>query len=103
LPPASGLARAASGWQQANFASPIPISANTTYVASYFAPNGHYAADTGYFQTNGVRSGPLAALASPDAGGNGVYGYGASSRFPTDSWSASNYWVDVVMTDTLAA
>src|SRR5262249_38893843 len=32
----------ASGWQQMNFATPVAIAANTTYVASYFAPNGHY-------------------------------------------------------------
>src|SRR5207302_5928340 len=35
----------ASGWQQVNFASAVPISANTTYVASYHAPVGHYAED----------------------------------------------------------
>ena len=39
----------ASGWQQVDFATPVPISANTTYVASYFAPNGHYSADNSYF------------------------------------------------------
>src|SRR5262245_38638098 len=27
-----------SGWQQANFPSPVTIAANTTYVISYFAP-----------------------------------------------------------------
>ena len=28
----------ASGWQQVTFSSPVSINANTTYVASYFAP-----------------------------------------------------------------
>ena len=32
----------ASGWQQVNFATPVAINPNTTYVASYFAPKGHY-------------------------------------------------------------
>jgi hypothetical protein len=32
----------ASGWQTASFAEPVAISANTTYVISYFAPKGHY-------------------------------------------------------------
>ena len=32
----------ASGWQQVTFPSPIAITAGTTYVASYYAPNGHY-------------------------------------------------------------
>ena len=39
----------ASGWQQANFATPVSILANTVYVASYFAPQGSYSADGNYF------------------------------------------------------
>ncbi len=51
-----------SGWQQANLASPVTITAGTVYVVSYFAPGGHYAADTGYFAASGVDS---AASARP--------------------------------------
>ncbi len=29
------------------------LTPNVTYVASYFAPNGHYSADTNYFAANG--------------------------------------------------
>ena len=32
------------------------------------------------------------------SGANGVYHYGTGGGFPTDSWQASNYWVDVVFT-----
>src|SRR5208337_3903132 len=32
----------ASGWQQVNFATPVSITANTVYVASYHANNGHF-------------------------------------------------------------
>jgi Domain of unknown function (DUF4082) len=32
-------------WEIANFASPIPISANTTYLAAYYSPEGKGAAD----------------------------------------------------------
>ena len=35
----------ASGWQQVNFGTPVLISGGTTYVVSYFAPQGHYAFD----------------------------------------------------------
>ena len=35
----------ASGWQQVNFASPVSITANTVYVASYHANVGHYSQD----------------------------------------------------------
>jgi hypothetical protein len=89
----------ASGWQQANFSSPIAVTAGTTYVASYFAPDGDYSYDAGYFGSSGVTNGPLTAPASSAVStGNGVYAYGASSGFPNGSFNATNYWVDVVFT-----
>ncbi|MFC7381524.1 DUF4082 domain-containing protein [Sphaerisporangium rhizosphaerae] len=86
-----------SGWQQVNFSVPVPVDINTTYVASYFAPNGRYSYNLAYFTTD-VVSGPLTALANNVDGGNGVYRYGTSSSFPTSTYQASNYWVDVVFT-----
>ena len=91
----------ASGWQQANFASPVAVTAGTTYVASYLAPNGHYAADDGYFANTGVVNGPLTALQNGVDGGNGLYRYGSSGGFPNSSYQSTNYWVDVVF-DTSA-
>ena len=38
---------------------------------------------------------PLHALANGTSA-NGVYAYGAASGFPTASWDAANYWVDVL-------
>ena len=52
----------ASGWQQVSFPTPIAIAANTTYVISYLAPNGHYPGQDGYFATAGVDNAPLHAL-----------------------------------------
>src|SRR4029453_1532729 len=52
----------ASGWQQADLSAPVTLSPRTTYVVSYYAPNGHYAGDTGYFATQGVDNAPLHAL-----------------------------------------
>ncbi len=86
----------ASGWQQVLFSSPVPITANTVYVASYHAPNGRYSISSNYFTTTGVDSPPLQALANGVSGGNGVYAYGATSAFPSQTWNASNYWVDVL-------
>jgi hypothetical protein len=84
-------AEMASGWQQANFSSPVTIAANTTYVISYLAPKGHYACDQNY---------PRAALsAAPlhvSGAAPGVFAYGSSSTFPTGTWNGSNYWVDLV-------
>ena len=38
LAEATFTGESASGWQQVKFASPVPIAANTTYVAGYLAP-----------------------------------------------------------------
>jgi hypothetical protein len=86
----------ASGWQEATFASPVPIGANTTYIASYFAPAGHYSFDSNYFQSAGVDNPPLHALAEGVDGSNGVYAYGSTTSFPSVSYNSTNYWVDVV-------
>jgi hypothetical protein len=90
----------ASGWQQVDFASPVAITANTTYVASYLAPNGHYAGDNGFFSAAGVDSPPLHALKDGTSGGNGVFTYSGSTTFPVSTFQATNYWVDVVFTTT---
>ena len=90
-----------TGWQQVDFATPVAIAANTTYVASYYAPTGNYSYDSNYFTTSGVVNPPLRALANGADGGNGVYNYAAASTFPTQSFNASNYWVDVVFSTEL--
>ena len=95
LASATFTAESAQGWQQVTFGTPVPVTANTTYVASYHAPNGGYAGDNNYFQGTGVTNGPLQALADGVDGGNGVYRYGPSG-FPTETWFSTNYWVDVV-------
>jgi len=89
----------ASGWQQVNFATPVAITANTVYVASYLAPAGRYAADTGYFNA-GADNAPLHALRDGVSGSNGVYAYASSTVFPTATYNATNYWVDVVFSTT---
>ncbi|MFY9975430.1 MAG: DUF4082 domain-containing protein, partial [Chromatiaceae bacterium] len=89
----------ATGWQQVDFATPVPISANTVYVASYHAPNGGYAISSSFFAVSGVDNPPLHQLSDSEANGNGVYRYGPSG-FPSQSWNASNYWVDVVFDET---
>ncbi|PRZ42480.1 secreted protein [Antricoccus suffuscus] len=86
----------ATGWQVVSI-SPVPVTAGTTYVASVFMPNGHYAADAGYF-AQAFELPPLRALANGESGSNGVYRYG-STGFPTDTFGSTNYWVDVVLSD----
>jgi len=80
----------ASGWQTLTFASPVSIQPNTTYVASYHTSAGFYSSDVGFFSSQ-YDAWPLHGL----SGANGVYSYGAS-QFPTQSFSSTNYWVDVL-------
>ena len=89
-----------AGWEQANFSTPIAVTAGTTYVASYFAPDGGYAVNSGMFANAGVDNAPLHALVSTTSSGDGVYSYGTAPAFPTNAYDASNYWVDVVFTTT---
>jgi hypothetical protein len=80
-----------SGWQQVSLPKSVPIEANRQYVASYWDPKGHFALTRAYFNKP-YSNLPLQA---PGGGPNGVFAAG-TSKFPTASSDASNYWVDVV-------
>lgn len=79
-----------SGWQTATLTTPLAVTAGTTYVVSYFAPQGHYSASPGFF-TNAWTAGDLTA----PAGNNGRYLYAATGGFPAYSFNNTNYFVDV--------
>ena len=96
LASATASGETASGWQEVRFSSPVSISANTTYVASYFAPNGHYSA-TGQGFASATDSPPLHAVANATSA-NGVYAYSPSNTYPFSTYNATNYWVDVMYT-----
>jgi len=84
----------ASGWQIGTFIDPLPVFAGTSYVASYHT-NGFYSADANAF-ASAVVNGSLTAPASATSGGNGVFHYGSAGSFPSASFNATNYWVDVL-------
>ena len=96
-----------SGWQQLTFSTPVDITAGTTYVASYYAPRGHYSASSAYFFMpsptggNTLDSPPLHALSANSGGANGVYTYAGATTFPTSTYNGENYAVDVVFTPKL--
>ena len=83
----------ASGWQSAQLATPVALTAGQTYVVSYFAPVGRYSTTDNYFSTART-AGPLTAGSTS----NGRYLYASAGGFPTDSWQSANYFVDVVFT-----
>ncbi|MBI4899192.1 MAG: DUF4082 domain-containing protein [Actinobacteria bacterium] len=78
-----------TGWQSATFAKPIQLNAGTSYVVSYHASYGRYVA-TERFSGSSVST----SLTTPSSN-VGVYAYGSTSKFPTNSWQGSNYWVDL--------
>ena len=82
-----------SGWQQVTFPTPVKITPGTTYVASYFAPNGHYSHSASGLA--GPVDNPPLHTVSNAISPNGVYAYGGASAFPVNTWNAANYWVDV--------
>ncbi len=82
-----------SGWQTAKLSTPVTVAAGTSYVVSYYAPQGHYSATANLFKQpllNGDLAGP--------SGANGRYLYSASGGFPTQSYASTSYFVDVVYT-----
>ncbi|MGD9094040.1 MAG: DUF4082 domain-containing protein, partial [Anaerolineales bacterium] len=84
----------ASGWQVVPLPTPVPIEADTTYIASIFSsPVGYFSITLDYFATSGVDNPPLWALAAGEDGPNGVFAYGGG--FPTGG-TDNGYWVDVV-------
>ena len=58
------------------FTAPVGVVAGTSYVASYFAPNGHYSA------TQPVLRGSYANGALAATGSNGRYRYGSAIGLP---------------------
>src|SRR5262249_47370290 len=87
----------ASGWQTATFATPVAVTANTVYVASYHLNNGHYGFASNYFGSSGVDNGPLHALANGTSA-NGVYRYTSTSADPNQTYNSANSGVALVYT-----
>ena len=79
------------GWQTVTLPQRVAVTAGTTYTVSYLAPNGGYAAGSGYF-SQARTVGPLTA---PVNAGTYLYGGG----YPQFTWQSTGYWVDPVFTD----
>lgn len=86
-----------SGWQNLVFPQSVPVDAGATYTVAYTAPNGHYAADKGYFETRSRVSGVLTAQGGRNVV-NGVFYRGTG--FPTETYKYTNYWVDAIWSPT---
>ena len=87
----------ASGWQMVTFATPVPVTANTTYVITYYSASGKYSVG-GQNLAASITRGPIRSLADGEEGGNGVYAYG--DVYPNNTFNASNYLVDAIFNTT---
>ena len=67
----------ASGWQIATFSRPVTVTPGATYTASYHTTVGHYSNTGNYFTER-----------SADGA--------STSLFPTNTFQATNFWVDVM-------
>ena len=88
----------ATGWQSASFGSPVALSAGATYIVSYTAPQGHYAAQNGAFYAHGIDADPLMVDGGFGTDPAGVYG--APGTFPSASYKRGNYFVDLLFTSS---
>jgi hypothetical protein len=84
-------AETASGWQQQALATPLALTPGTVYVVS--VNNNSFFGITRSGLATSIVAGPIASVAGP---ANGVYG-GSAGTFPTQSFSSSNYFVDVAV------
>ncbi|MFW5472228.1 DUF4082 domain-containing protein [Knoellia sp. CPCC 206450] len=76
-----------TGLVQHRFPEPVPVTAGTEYVASYFAPDGRYSSVQRAHrkpQTSGSLTAPVNA---------GVFVYSPTATYPTQTWEASDYQV----------
>ena len=76
----------------------MKIQPNTTYVASYFAPHGHYSVN-GPSLASAVDNAPLHAARR---GKWRLHLRRDGHQFPTETYKSSNYWVDVLFSPELA-
>jgi Domain of unknown function (DUF4082)/Secretion system C-terminal sorting domain len=102
LASATFTSETASGWQQVNFASPVAITANATYIVSYHSSAGNYQADDFGFAA-AITRGPLTGLQNGFDGPNGVYRYSPAPAYPGSNYRSSNYFVDVVFNPSAPA
>lgn len=99
-------------WNTLTLATPYLLTANTHYMAVVYFPVGRYSSTATYFSgagagVNGVTNGPLVL---PGNSGPASHATALQMRFaastntatvlPTSQSSATNYWIDVTVSDT---
>lgn len=75
----------ATGWQTVSFTG-VSVTSGATYTAAVLDPKGHYPVQQPY---------PWPKQGTNLTGLAGVYKYGTALAFPSSTYNASNYFVDV--------
>lgn len=95
---------AGTGWQVADLAAPVALTANQRYrVAAQFPTN--YSATSDYFSSGagaaGLVDGPLHAPSATGAtgGDQGSFVVAGALAYPVNQFRSTAYWVDVIVTD----
>lgn len=93
----------ASGWQEALFPTPVPVSTLGSYRASYHTDTGHYSeTDDGLLDFPGYPNLSVVPVTSTVGGYSmGVFEYGPSGTFPTRTFRADDYWVAPIYVPTV--
>lgn len=78
----------------------VAVTANTMYVASYFAPNSHYASNFGMLRMLASTNALLYALQMGARGEQSLYRHVGSPMFSANTYNRTNHWVDAVFTAT---
>jgi hexosaminidase len=89
------VSESVAGWQEVRFATPVRVSAGTTYVVSYSAPGNIYAYNYDYFGV-AKHNGMLHAFQDGDGGRNGVFATSTLTFPALNGDRAMNYWVDAL-------
>jgi hypothetical protein len=101
---------AGSGWVKCSYSGGPTLAASTTYKVVILKPNGtnSYSTTSHYWDgagagASGLTSGIITAPNNAGAdGGQDAFNAGASLAYPSSSFNATNYWVDVEVTTTAA-
>lgn len=89
-------ATSAAGWKFVPLDAPVAVTRDTVYVASYHTADG-YVADANFFDTGAHPQGLIrpAMIGTELDPRNGVFRYGSTTAFPTQTYRSTNYWIDV--------
>lgn len=89
-----------TGWQTATFTAPVALTSGQRYRAVVNFPT-NYSATGAYWSSGGgaadIVNGPLTAptIGNATGGDQGSFVVSGSLAYPTNSFNATNYWIDV--------